>query len=99
MFISLSVYPSVYLCAHNGCVRALTRMCIHAGITGKGVIVAMIDDGLDYEHPDLRDNFVRPPPTTPIHRHTATLTHPTLFHHSIIISHSTRMARTTTTTT
>jgi kexin len=30
-----------------------------AGITGKGVTVALIDDGLDYTHEALRDNFVR----------------------------------------
>lgn len=29
------------------------------GITGEGVIAAIIDDGLDYDHPDLKDNFVR----------------------------------------
>ena len=28
------------------------------GITGKGVISAMVDDGLDYESDDLADNFV-----------------------------------------
>ncbi len=28
------------------------------GITGKGVIAAMIDDGLDYESDDLKDNYV-----------------------------------------
>jgi kexin len=28
------------------------------GITGKGVISALIDDGLDYEHRDLAANFV-----------------------------------------
>ena len=27
------------------------------GITGKGSIVAFIDDGVDYDHPDLSDNF------------------------------------------
>ncbi|KAJ3127864.1 pheromone processing endoprotease [Nowakowskiella sp. JEL0407] len=27
------------------------------GITGKNVTVCFIDDGLDYEHPDLKDNF------------------------------------------
>lgn len=26
-------------------------------ITGKGVVTALIDDGLDYESPDLKDNF------------------------------------------
>ena len=29
-----------------------------AGINGEGIHVALIDDGLDYEHDDLRDNFV-----------------------------------------
>jgi len=32
-----------------------------AGITGKGVIVAMVDDGIDYESDDLAPNFVRVP--------------------------------------
>ncbi|KAG0944276.1 hypothetical protein G6F26_004969 [Rhizopus arrhizus] len=27
------------------------------GITGKGTIVAILDDGLDFEHMDLRDNY------------------------------------------
>jgi kexin len=30
------------------------------GITGEGVRVALIDDGLDYTSLDLKDNFVRP---------------------------------------
>ena len=29
------------------------------GLTGKGVISALIDDGLDYESDDLKGNFVR----------------------------------------
>lgn len=28
------------------------------GYTGKGVTVAIMDDGIDYLHPDLRDNYV-----------------------------------------
>ncbi len=28
------------------------------GITGKGIIVAILDDGIDYTHPDLINNFV-----------------------------------------
>jgi kexin len=28
------------------------------GITGAGVITALVDDGLDYESEDLADNFV-----------------------------------------
>ena len=27
------------------------------GITGKGVVIALIDDGVDYEHADLKDSF------------------------------------------
>jgi kexin len=28
------------------------------GITGSGIVTAIVDDGLDYEHEDLADNFV-----------------------------------------
>jgi kexin len=28
------------------------------GVTGKGVISALVDDGLDYESEDLKPNFV-----------------------------------------
>lgn len=28
------------------------------GITGKGVTVVILDDGLDYKSKDLKDNFV-----------------------------------------
>lgn len=30
----------------------------YIGITGKGVTVAILDDGLDYKSKDLKDNFV-----------------------------------------
>lgn len=29
------------------------------GITGKGIKVAVVDDGVEHGHPDLQDNFVR----------------------------------------
>ena len=29
-----------------------------AGYTGKGILVAVVDDGVDYNHPDLVSNFV-----------------------------------------
>lgn len=28
------------------------------GITGKGVVIALIDDGVDFSHPDLSGKFV-----------------------------------------
>jgi len=31
------------------------------GLTGKGVITALVDDGLDYKSDDLAANFVRVP--------------------------------------
>jgi kexin len=36
------------------------------GYTGKGVITALIDDGLDSESDDLKDNFVCVPPPLPL---------------------------------
>lgn len=30
----------------------------HEGVTGKGIVVAVVDDGLQQSHPDLKDNFV-----------------------------------------
>lgn len=31
---------------------------LYLGITGTGITVGFIDDGLDHENPDLKDNFV-----------------------------------------
>ena len=34
------------------------------GVTGRGVVVTILDDGLEKDHPDLMDNYVstgRPP--------------------------------------
>lgn len=28
------------------------------GITGKGVVVTILDDGLEVDHPDLESNYV-----------------------------------------
>ena len=28
------------------------------GVTGKGIVVAVVDDGLQQSHPDLQDNYV-----------------------------------------
>ena len=28
------------------------------GVTGKGIVVAVVDDGLQQSHPDLKDNYV-----------------------------------------
>lgn len=29
------------------------------GFTGKGVVVTILDDGIEYTHPDLAQNYVR----------------------------------------
>jgi len=31
-----------------------------AGYTGKGILVAVVDDGVRIDHPDLKSNFVSP---------------------------------------
>ncbi|CCF56238.1 hypothetical protein KAFR_0A08040 [Kazachstania africana CBS 2517] len=31
----------------------------YQNITGKGVVAAVVDDGLDYENPDIKDNFCK----------------------------------------
>lgn len=36
----------------------LTNLCVCVGITGQGVTVVILDDGLDYNSKDLKDNFV-----------------------------------------
>lgn len=30
-----------------------------AGYSGKGVLITIIDDGLDHKHPELSDRYVR----------------------------------------
>mgnify|MGYP000205824660 CR=1 FL=1 len=34
------------------------RAAWNSGYTGKGVLVAVVDDGVNMNHPDLEDNFV-----------------------------------------
>ena len=29
------------------------------GATGKGVVISILDDGIEHTHPDLKDNYVR----------------------------------------
>lgn len=29
-----------------------------AGYSGKGVVICIVDDGLDHQHPDLSDRYV-----------------------------------------
>jgi len=29
------------------------------GITGRGIVVSILDDGIDHSHPDLQRNYVR----------------------------------------
>lgn len=33
-----------------------------AGITGKGIVVTILDDGLESDHPDIEHNYVSPIP-------------------------------------
>jgi subtilisin family serine protease len=28
------------------------------GVTGKGIVVTILDDGLEHDHPDLAENYV-----------------------------------------
>lgn len=32
-------------------------------ITGRGVTVVVVDDGVEHTHQDIQPNYVRPPPT------------------------------------
>lgn len=37
------------------------------GITGKGVVITVLDDGLEWNHTDIYSNYVRtPPPPSPL---------------------------------
>jgi furin len=31
----------------------------NSGFTGRGVVVTILDDGIDHNHPDIRRNYVR----------------------------------------
>lgn len=53
--MSLLGYFYSYPCRHMMNVTGVWK----DGITGKGVTSAMVDDGIDYENPDLAPNFVR----------------------------------------
>ena len=37
--------------------RTMSCTCIQ-GYTGKGVVVSILDDGIEKNHPDLQDNYV-----------------------------------------
>lgn len=42
----------------KSCSALRSNSCVAVGITGEGVVVVLLDDGLDYESDDLKDNFV-----------------------------------------
>ena len=48
-----NVEPTIHTCIYHGCL----------GITGKGVKIAILDDGLDFNSKDLKDNFVSKTPS------------------------------------
>ena len=38
------------------------------GVTGRGVVVSILDDGIEHTHPDLKDNYVSPTSDPGCHR-------------------------------
>lgn len=53
------MFTHLFLFQHRG--NGLDMNVIPAwkeGVTGKGIVVTILDDGLETDHPDLVDNYV-----------------------------------------
>lgn len=61
LFVHLFYYFFIYLLMQNRNDGKPTHNVIDVwkrNITGEGVVVAVVDDGFDPDHPDLRENYV-----------------------------------------
>lgn len=56
------MWPEMWYMNRNSYNKDLPDMNVSAawsqGVSGKGVSVTFLDDGLEYTHPDLKDNYV-----------------------------------------
>ena len=52
--------PMIYYCQNGDVTPSMRIEDVWAeGYSGQGITIAIVDDGLEYTHPDLANNYVR----------------------------------------